>query len=155
MVEDYIRLLLQMVEFTPDILFLSPAFTTSFGTAVTALTLVHVDACYLALDFIRIVTTHDALSSNPGVAVPPKFPLYGQAIRDVFAQQGFQLIGYLFTGFVGDFDDDSTSLVITIFRTLSAIWSAEISGWLPSVMGQLHTSIPIAVREQFLADYNK
>ncbi|KAF8508506.1 ARM repeat-containing protein [Gautieria morchelliformis] len=153
-VEDYIRLLLQMVDFTPDILFPSPAFPASFGSAVAGLTLVQVDICYLALEFLRIVLTHDALSRNAGVTVPPKFPIYAQAIRDVFAEQGFQLLVCLLVGFVGDFDEETTSQVVTIFRTICAVWPSEISSWLPSVMEQLPSSIPLSVKEKFLADFN-
>ncbi|KAF8584964.1 ARM repeat-containing protein [Ramaria rubella] len=152
-VEDYIRLILQMVDFTPDILFLSPAFSASFGAAVTGLTLVQMDICFLALDFLRIVVTHDALS--PGGTAPPKFPLYAQAIRDVFSKQGFGLLGCLLTGFVGDFDEDTTSSVVTIFRTVSALWPTEITSWLPSIIEQLPASLPAAVRQQFLTDFNK
>jgi transportin-3 len=153
-VEDYIRLLLQMVDFAPDILFPSPAFHASFGSAIAGLTLVQVDISYLALEFLRIVLTHDALSRNAGVTVPPKFPIYAQAIRVVFAEQGFQLLGCLLVGFVGDFDEETTSQVVTIFRTICAVWPSEISSWLPSVMEQLPSSIPLSVKEKFLADFN-
>ena len=156
-VEDYIRLLLQMVDFAPDIMFPSPAFPASFGAAVAGLTMVQIDICYLALDFLRVVLTHDALSPNTGSAlpVPPKFPLYAQAIQEAISKQGFQLLGCLLTGFVGDFDEDTTSQVVTIFRAMSATWPGEMSSWLPSVVDQLPSNLPVPVKEQFLNDFNK
>ena len=144
-----------MVDFAPDVLFPSPAFPASFGSAIAGLTLVQIDISYLALEFLRIVLTHEALSPIAGVTAPPKFPVYAQAIRDVFSKQGFQLLGCLLTGFVGDFDEDTTSQVVTIFRMISAVWPSEISSWLPSVVEQLPSTITTSVREQFLADFNK
>ena len=159
-VEDYIRLLLQMVDFAPDILFTSPAFPASFGSAVAGSTLVQIDICYLALEFLRVVLTHDALSPPTGaggvaVVPPPKFPIYAQAVRNVFSEQGFNLLGCLLTGFVGDFDEETTSQVVTIVRTISAVWPTEITAWLPSVVERLPSTIPLTVKEQFLADFNK
>jgi transportin-3 len=154
-VEDYVRLLLQMVDFTPDILFPSPAFPASFGAAVAGLTMVQVDICYLALDFLRIVLTHDALARNAGSAVPPKFPVYAQAVQEVFAKQGFQLLGCLLTGFVGDFDEEMTSGVVTVFRAMATTWPEEVAAWLPVVVEQLPSSVPVPVKEQFLGDFNK
>ena len=160
-IEDYVRLLLQIVDFAPDILFPSPAFPASFGAAIAGLTLVQVEICYVALEFLRIVLTHDALlpptsgvEGTPAV-VPPKFPIYAQAIRDVVVKQGFQLLGCLLTGFVGDFDEDTTSQVVTIFRAMSGTFPAEMGAWLPAVVEQLSSSIPASVKEQFMGDYNK
>ncbi|KAF8525095.1 ARM repeat-containing protein [Hysterangium stoloniferum] len=154
-IEDYIRLLLQMVEFAPDLLFSSPTFLTSVITALSGLTLVQADICYLTLDFLRIVVTHDCLYPARQRAVPPKFPLYAQAIREVFAKQGFQILGFLLTGFVTDFDEDAAPIVITIFRSLSAVWPTEVASWLPTVVEQFPSAIPMNVRQQFLEDFNK
>ncbi|KDQ63496.1 hypothetical protein JAAARDRAFT_169378 [Jaapia argillacea MUCL 33604] len=153
--EDYLRMLLQMIEFTPDILFQSSVFPLAFRVAMAALTLVHTEIVFAALDFIRAILTHDCLSPPSNVIPPPKFPLYAEAIRPVVEKEGMELVGCLLTGLVGDFPEESTSIVVTIFRMLAGLWPSQVLVWLPSVLQQLPlATAPGQAKAQFLADVN-
>ena len=162
--DDYVHLLTPMTEFTPDILLLSPAFPTAFRAAVATLQLVQSEILVATLDFIRIVLSHDALSPptslNPQHLIPltppPKFPLYGAAIKDVVEKQGFELVGHLLTGLVGHFPEDTTSTVVTVLRVMSALWAPQVQAWLPSVVEQLPAAtVPVESKAQFLTAFNK
>ena len=149
-------MLLQMIEYTPDILFPSSAFPVAFRAAMLALSLVQSDIVFAALDFVRMIITHDSLSPPMSTPPPPKFPLYAAAIRPVIEKEGPELVTYLLTGLVGDFPEESTSLVVTIFRVLAALWPAQLLTWLPVVLQQLPvTSAPEQAKRQFMADISR
>ncbi|TDL28505.1 ARM repeat-containing protein [Rickenella mellea] len=151
--EDYVQLLLQMVDFAPDILFESSAFSLSIRATIAALTMIHSDIIFASLDLIRIILTHDSLQN--GTVMPPKFPIYASTIRQVFDMEGPQLLGYLLAGLVGDFPEESTSTVVSIFRGVASVWPNQLLAWLPQVLEQLPTtSSPTfaLARKQFLDD---
>lgn len=152
--EDYIHLLLELVAHAPNIFFQSSAFPLAFRAAMAALTLVHSEIIFQSLDLFRIVLNHDCLLSGP--PQPPKFPIYSTAIRAVVDKEGFVLVGYLLAGLVGDFPEDSTSAVVSIFRALAALWTSQVLSWLPPVLEQLPTTVaPIQAKSQFLADVTR
>lgn len=148
-------MLLQMIDYAPDILFPSPAFSIAFKAAMASLTLVQTDIVFAALDFIRSVITHDCL--DPSLpSPPPKFPIYAGAIRPVVELEGPALTGYLLTGIVGDFPEESASTVITILRHLSKLWPAQMLQWVPVVLQQLPSaSTPDQAKTDFLHDMNR
>ena len=153
--EDFLQMLLQLIEFAPDTYFQSPAFPLAFRAAMAALTVVHSDIIFASLDLIRITLTHDSLVSN-NPARPPKFPIYASAIRGVFDKEGFELVGYLLSGLVGEFPEDSTSAVVSIFRVISAVWTSQLQSWLPLVLQQLPTTtVPNQAKTQFLSDVSR
>ncbi|KAI0756727.1 ARM repeat-containing protein [Daedaleopsis nitida] len=153
--EDYLQMLLQMIEYTPDVFFPSPAFAVAFRVAMAALSLVHSDIVFAALDLLRSVLTHDCLAptSQPP---PPKFPIYAAAIGPVVEHEGQELIGYLLAGLVGDFPEESIPMVVTIFRVLSAIWPSLLLAWLPPVVQQLPSvTVPDTIKAAFVSDVNR
>ncbi|CCL98288.1 uncharacterized protein FIBRA_00282 [Fibroporia radiculosa] len=153
--EDYLQMSLQMLEYTPDVFFPSPAFPVAFRAAIAALTVVHSDIVFAALDFIRNIVTHDCLSPSSTTPPPPKFPVYAAAIRPVVQKEGLELTGYLLSGLVGDFPEESAPIVVTIFRVLAGLWQAELLSWLPAVLQQLPPiSATDQLKAQFLADMN-
>ncbi|GLB36066.1 putative ARM repeat-containing protein [Lyophyllum shimeji] len=150
--EDYLQMLLQLVDHGPDIFFQSPAFPLAFRVAMAALTVVHTDIIFAALDLFRIILTHDCLvpSTTPP---PPKFPLYAASIRSVLEKEGYQFVGYLLAGLIGDFPEDSTSAVVSIFRVLSLLWTSQLITWLPTILQQLPgAAAPNDAKTQFLSD---
>lgn len=152
--EDYLHMLLQMIDYAPDVLFPSPAFPIAFRAALASLTVIHTDIIFAALDFIRGIVTHDCLipSSTP----PPTFPIYAGAIRPVVQKEGPELTGYLLSGTVGDFPEESASTVVTIFRQLAALWQQDLLSWLPVILQQLPASaVPDQVKAQFLTDMTR
>jgi len=150
--EDFVQMLLQLVDFAPDIYFQSPAFPVAFRAAMAALTVVHTDVLFASLNLIRVTLTHDCLLSNIPVP-PPNFPIYESAIRAVFDKEGFELVGYLLSGLVGDFPEDSTSTVVTLFRVISSVWASQLLSWLPLILQHLPTvTTPNQAKTQFLSD---
>jgi transportin-3 len=147
-------MLLRLEEFAPDIYFQSSAFPLVFRAAMAGLTVVHSDIIFASLDLIRITLTHDSIVSNPPT-LPPRFPLFAAAIRDVFEKEGFELVGYLLSGLVGDFPEDSTSTVVSIFRVISSVWTSQLLSWLPLVLQQLPTTASNQVKAQFLSDVTR
>lgn len=153
--EDYLQMLLQLVEHAPDIFFQSPAFPIAFRAAMAALTLVHTDIVFASLDIFRVTLTHDCLMPSTNTP-PPKFPEYAAAIRRVFEKEGFELVGYLLNGLVGDFPEDSLSGVVSIFRAISIIWTSQFLSWLPAILQQLPTTAaPNEAKTQFLSDVTR
>lgn len=149
--EDYLRMMQQMLEYAPDILFPSSAFLVAFRVATAGLTLVQSDIVFAALDFLRDILTHDCLDPPP--VPPPKFPIYANAIKVVVEKTGLELTRLLLAGLVGDFPGDATSSIITIFRTLGKFWPTQLLSWLPVALQQLpSTTTPDQVKATFLAD---
>ncbi|KAH7928534.1 ARM repeat-containing protein [Leucogyrophana mollusca] len=149
--EDYVQLLLQLAEMAPDIFFQSPAFPLAFRATMAALTLIHSDLVFASLDLFRMILTHDCLSST--ASPPPKFPVYAAAIKAVIDKEGFEFVGYLLNGVVADFPEDATSAVVTIFRSISLLWSSQLLSWLPLILQNLPSaSAPNQAKQQFLVD---
>ncbi|KAL4241751.1 Armadillo-like helical [Abortiporus biennis] len=154
-IEDYIQMVLQMISFAPDILFPSPAFPVAFRAALAALTLVQADVVFAALDMIHNVLYHDCLTAS-STPPPPKFPIYAAAIKPVVEQEGMALTGYLLAGLTGDFPEESTSIVIAIFRRLATLYPTQLMIWLPVVLQQLPaTSTPDQAKASFLSDMGR
>ena len=148
-------MLLQMIDYAPDILFPSSAFIVAFRAAMAALTLIQADIVFAALDFIRSVLTHDCL--DPSLpSPPPKFPIYASAIRPVIEQEGAALVGCLLTGIVGDFPEDTLSAVVSILRAVSQLWTSQFLSWLPLILERLPASgVPHEAKTQFLSDITR
>jgi transportin-3 len=149
-------MLLQMVDVAPDLFFQSSVFPLAFRASMAALTLVHSDVVFAALDLFRSILTHDCLSPTYSRPPPPKFPIYASIIQAVIEKEGFELVGYLLAGLVGDFPEDSASTVVSIFRVFSALWSSQLVSWLPPIVQQLPTSsVPNQTKNEFLTDVTK
>ncbi|KAI6031674.1 armadillo-type protein [Pisolithus microcarpus] len=148
--EDYVQMLLQLEDVVPDVFYQSSAFPLAFRASMATLGLIHSDITFAALDLFRGIVTHDCFShSTPNL----KNDLYAAAIKTVLEKEGFDLIGYLLSGLVGDFPEDSVSSVISIFRSISTLLPSQILAWLPVVLQQLPaTSPPNEAKQRFLID---
>ena len=154
-VDDYLAILTPLVEQCPDILFISPLFPTAFSILDGALTLLNTDTTFRALGIIRAILGHDSLSPSPNVVVPPKFPLYAEAIGTTVEKEGPTLIGNLFVGLMEHFAPEMMSGVITTIRILTQIWTASMQQWVPSVLERLPVSPALEpAKAQFLVDFN-
>lgn len=152
--EDYLRMTQQILEYAPDVLFPSPAFSVAFRAAMAGLTLVQSDIVFAALDILRDILTHECLDPPP--VPPPKYPAYAAAIKPVIVEQGLELTGLLLSGVVGDFPIDTTSSVITVIRVLGQLWTTQLLSWLPIVLQQLPTTItPDQVKSSFMEDVTR
>ncbi|KAJ7225605.1 armadillo-type protein, partial [Mycena pura] len=151
--EDYLRMLNSMVPVAPDIFFQSSAFPLAFRTAMAALALVQTDIIFASLDLFLLILTHDCLNPNPSVPLPPKFPIYASAIQAVVLKDGFELLSHILNGLVGDFPEDSLSIVVSIFRAFSVVWGSQLLSWLPSALQRLPPAVaPQLARAQFLSE---
>jgi transportin-3 len=154
--EDYLQMLLQLAEFRPDVFFLSEAFPLAFESAMAALTLVHSDIIFAALDLFRMILTHDSLAPATTTPPPPKFPTYASAIVTVIEAAGFYFLRYLLHGLVGNFPEDAVSAVVTIFRSMAALCSSQMLSWVPAVTEELPLSmVPSQAKTQFLTGVNR
>ena len=144
-------MLLQFLSLTPDIFFVSSVFPLAFRAAMTGLTVVHSDIIFAALDLFRGILTHDCL--EPQAIPPPKFPIYATAIHDAVSANGLTLVACILNGLVGDFPEEATATIVSIFRVLVYIWPTQLSAWLPQVLEQLPLqSVPTQPRSQFLSE---
>jgi transportin-3 len=140
-------MLLQFASLAPDILFVSSVFPLAFRAAMTGLTVVHTDIIFAALDFFRVVLTHDCLDPET------KFPIYATAIHDAVRANGLTLVACILNGLVGDFPEEATATIVSIFRMIAYIWPTQLSAWLPQVLEQLPPqSAPTEAKSQFLSD---
>jgi transportin-3 len=145
-----------LARFAPDIFYRPSTFAMAFRTSLAALTLVQTDIVFESLELARIVLTHDCLSPTLSQPPPPKFPVYAAVIKGVIDKQGFEFVGYLLTGLVGDFPEDATTIVVSVFRALSATWSSQLLSWLPPVLQQLPTSsVSNQTKTDFLSEVTR
>ena len=153
--EDYLFIITPLVEYNPNILFLSPAFSASFTLLASSLQLFHTDTIFRSLGLIRSILGHDAL--NPATQPPlANAALYAAAVRDAIQKEGLALVGYLFAGLLDHFQPEMMSGVITTVRILTMYWPAEMQQWVPLVLGQLQ--VPPAVGDakvRFLNEYGQ
>jgi transportin-3 len=148
--EDYVQMQLQLVNLAPDVYFTSRAFPTAFKASMATLTLVHSDAVFAALTLFCDIICHDSLDTVPP---PPKFVTYAAAIKSTVDKEGLAFVGCLLNGFIGDFPEDSTSILVNILRALATHWSSQLLTWLPPNLEQLPTGrVPGTAKTQFLSD---
>ncbi|KAJ7596941.1 armadillo-type protein [Mycena floridula] len=149
--EDYLHLLIPLSEEAPDIFYRSSAFPAALRSSMGALTVIHTDIQLAALELFRTVITHDSLEQNP--SPPPNFPVYAAAIHTAIEKDGYEILGCLLAGLIGDFQEAAVSNTVSIFRSLCFHWTASILGWLPAVLQQLPTaSVTSTVKSKFLTD---
>ena len=157
--EDYLHYLLRMLEFCPDLLFLSPSFPNTFRVVLSGLMLYQPDIIYPSLEFILNMLRHDCLTilnAAPGPSPPPNFPLYAAAIRGIIEEQGFSLVGFLLAGMLSHFPEDSISTVVTIFKILAQVWPQQMVAWLPGASEHIpNASLPIESRRVFISDFTR
>ena len=149
------HMLIHTLDYAPDAFFDSPeSFSIGFKAAMTGLTLIQTDLIFASLDLIRLVLSHDSILPPPAdKPIPPKFPIYASRIQQVVEKEGYELIGYLLSGLTGDFPEDSSSNVITIFRNIAVVWPEQLLSWLPSVLQQLNpATVTDEAKAKFLAE---
>ncbi|KAJ8083950.1 Nuclear import receptor [Marasmius tenuissimus] len=149
--EDYIQMLIQLIQQAPDIFFQSTVFLTAFRASTAGLTIVQSDTIFAALDLFRMIFSHDCLDPHPPKASPPNFILYANSIHSVVDLAGSEFLGYLLSGLVGNFPPESDSMVVSIFRSISTTWPTQVLSWTPHILQQLPASAaPNPIKEQFL-----
>jgi transportin-3 len=153
--EDYIHILLPLLDFAPEIFFRSTAFPIAFKVCISALSLIYTDILAAALDLTRNILHHDCL--NPPAVSPPLFAQYAASIEAVLQQEGQALLDYLLNGIVsGDFVEELMPPVISIFRAIAAHWPQDLELWLTPALQRLPTTtVPNETKATFVTDISR
>ncbi|TFK30359.1 mRNA transport regulator [Coprinopsis marcescibilis] len=150
--EDYIQTLTQLVDLAPDIFFESSSFPLAFRAALGGLQVVHSDVIFVSLRLFQAILTHECLEPRT-TPPPPKFPIYLAAIKHTIEKEGFSLLGCLLTGLIGDFPEEFTTDVVTVFRALCKGWPTQMIAWLPPILEQIPaTTISPSDKQKFLEE---
>lgn len=156
MLEDYVRLLYDLVEYSPELVLPSPLFGPAFQAILTTLTLEMPAIIIAALDALRSILGHESLSFSPSDPNPPPiaalYPSFSAAIRGVVTGSKEQLVGLLVNGLVS-FSEDTTSSVLTLLRVLSIHFSDVLAAALPAAVENL--PVKIASKEEKIEFMNK
>lgn len=141
-----------MLQYTPDLLLLSPAFPTTIQVLLACLSLVQPDAIYVGVDFAANLLEHDALDPA-NQTPPPNFPLYATAIRNAVGPHGPQLVSVLLSGLAGSYPEDVTSTAVRVIGELVKIWPNEAGMWITAAVELLPTSsVHPTVKATLLSD---
>jgi len=152
--EDYVHFLYQMLEYAPNVLFLSPSYPTVFRATLSGLTLYHAEIIIPTLEFIYSVYQHDCLSTKASAVQAPNFPLYASAIKSATASEGFSLLNLLLVGVLSHFPEDATPLVISIIRSLTQLSPQQMVAWMPTALETVSSqSLPVEARAAFANEF--
>ena len=155
-IEDYLHLVRNLAENTPELFFLSSAFPSAVQIAITAVTLLSPTISLDGLDALRQIVGHDCLdaaapsSSNGGGGgggVAPsapgseraQWPAFASAIRSVLCapEAGGRLVSIMLGRLVTDFHEDCAPVSITLFRLLSERITPQMAEWVPAAAQQI------------------
>jgi transportin-3 len=139
--EDYVQLLKQLAERTPDIFFAPAPFALALRVTTVALTLVVTEVVWAALEVVRVVATPAPAAAAIGAGV---------------AAEGFALVANLLAGLVGGFPEEAAPTVVTALRALAQRWPQQLLAWLPQGVQALPASAaPLQAKSQFVAEVNR
>lgn len=142
-IDDYIHLLLVLLESYPQIIASSSCFASSFPIVLASLELYDPGPLSATLDYVREIVGHESLGvqrPQNGVDAPQApagFALLAAPIRSVVTQYGFLLCEALLRRLLSDLPEDLSSSVVIIFRLLGEHFPGELSTWLPPIVEQL------------------
>lgn len=148
--DDYVHLLADIIEYAPSTLFLSPVFPAAFQTALSSATLLAPSIALAALDAIRAVVGHECLQPQPQAAFPPEF---AGAISEVVNTVAFQLTSILVEALVDGVEDVSGN-ALTLLRVLSIHFIQPLTASVPSAIENLPVKMASAAeRSEFMSKF--
>ncbi|KAK0464917.1 armadillo-type protein [Desarmillaria tabescens] len=154
--EDYVHLMRHILLHTPDIFFQSPAFPMVLEASMAALTVVYDSIVDVALDLFHDILTHKCLSPSPSAPSSPQHAVYAAAIQSILQKEGYQLVGHLLDGLVGDFYEEMTNSVVSIFRSTAYLLPSELLSWLTPILQQIPTTkVPAEIKNEFISDITR
>jgi transportin-3 len=154
--DDYVQLLKQLLEHTPDIYFGPSAMVLAVKITIAALTVIQSEVVWGALEHVRYLLGHPCLETAPNP--PPSFPIFASVIDGVIKQDGSELTNNLLFGLIGDtsnFPEDALSTIITTIRSLAALWPLQLVAWLPPILQRLPASVPMESRKKFMDEVER
>ncbi|KAK0478249.1 armadillo-type protein [Armillaria novae-zelandiae] len=153
--EDYVHLMRHILQHTPDVFFQSPAFPMVMEASMAALTVVYDSIVDVALDLFHDILTHQCLSPSPTTPSPQR-AVYATAIQGVLQKEGYQLVGHLLDGLVGDFYEEMTNSVVSIFRSTAYLLPSELLSWLTPILQQIPTTkVPAEIKTEFISEITR
>ncbi|KAG7450617.1 ARM repeat-containing protein [Guyanagaster necrorhizus] len=153
--EDYVHLMRHILQHAPDIFFQSPAFPMVLEASMAALTVVYDSIVDVALDLFHDILTHECLSPSPSTPSPHR-AAHATAIQSVLQKEGYQLVGHLLDGLVGDFYEEMTNSVVLIFRSTAYLLPSELLSWLTPILQQIPTTkVPAEIKNEFLSEVSR
>ncbi|KAK4704603.1 transportin-3, partial [Phenoliferia sp. Uapishka_3] len=146
--DDYVHLIIDLIEYHPELLLLSPSFPLCFQTLLSTTTLLSPQIVLSSLDALRAIIGHESLES------PTPFPAaFGSSIRTVVEGASPSLARVLMTGVVDGFEDASTN-ILTILRMLAVQFPQVLVREMPAAVEQLPVkSVSPAERAEFLTKF--
>jgi transportin-3 len=152
--EDYLHMLKQILENTPDIYFAATTSNQALRIVTAALIVIQTEVAWTALEHVRNLLQHQCLEQRP--TPPPSFPMFAAIIDQGVSAEGKRIVQNLVAGLAEEppLPDDSTSMVITVFRALAALWPARLVEWLPAAL-ELIPSSPAQARKKFFDEVTR
>jgi transportin-3 len=146
--EDYLHMLKQILDNTPDIYFEATSSSQALRIVTAALIVIQTEVAWTALEHVRNLLQHPCLEQRPNP--PPSFPMFAAVINQGVNTEGKQIVQNLVAGLAEEppLPDDSTSMVITSFRSLAALWPLRLMEWLPIAL-ELMPAAPAPARKKF------
>ncbi|KAK4052049.1 Nuclear import receptor [Microbotryomycetes sp. JL201] len=88
--DDFVNLVIAVIEYAPDVLFLSPSLPAAFQAALSTLTLLSPSILLSALDAVRATIGHESLQYDPNdphlsPVYAPMYPQFANQIRSILA----------------------------------------------------------------------
>ncbi|TIC03611.1 ARM repeat-containing protein [Wallemia mellicola] len=149
LIEDYIHLLLQIMDYEPSLIFNDNVIQPIFDLSLTGLNLYNPEAILVSLDFIRDfvdVINDNNSNSNINKTVIAKTLSNHTNIAN--------LIQILLEGLVNSFPEDCVSTVITLIRQLAQFNNNLMKEAIPVVMNQSSlTSVAVTDQQIFIESY--
>lgn len=172
-IEDYLWLVRNLAESSPDLVFLSSVFSNTVQIAISAITLLSPNVCHEGLDTIRVIVGHDCLrassTTNQG-SNNMSFPTgtdpqqvanwdnYAAAIRSVISQPeaGGKLVQILLSRLVTDFSEDCAPMSVTLARLLAERFPQELAQWVPAALSTISPKdLREPERQKFIAGFSE
>ncbi|KAI5479719.1 mRNA transport regulator (Mtr10) [Pseudohyphozyma bogoriensis] len=146
--DDYVHLVADIVEYAPALLFLSPSFPGAFQTALSTATLLSPAVALAALDAIRAVIGHESLHQAAGGQVygVPFPPTFAPAITAVIDSVAFQLVSILVEGLVDGMEDVSSN-ALTLLRVMAAQFPSQLAASVPNAIEALEVRFASAAEK--------
>lgn len=159
--DDYVHVIADLIEYSPHILLLSPAFPTAFQAILSSLTLLSPAILLSTLDAVRSIIGHESLCFDPtdpsynlSAADTALYPAFATAIRSVVEPSSLQLVELLVNELVS-FSEDTGSNVLTIFRVMSIAFPATLNSTVPACVSRIGDKlVDDAGKTKFVNQFN-
>ena len=121
------------MDFSPGIFYSSTGLDTAVSMCIVGLKMIHVDIVFASLDLLDIILRPVKLAKSPEASSERN-----SRVNSAFSTFGFQVLGNLLEGLLGNLPEESLSSVISIFRCVAEHWPSEFINWLPTLLQEIN-----------------